>query len=134
LINLSSYLLKQENMMKQHNDNIEAEISKTMQALDEIQPIKVDHLFRARLMQRVAHECTPKTTGSHVAQRRLDYRLAVMSLLFVINLGSALVSIQQSTEQPTTSISKAPNNQSDDYITQEFAYYDQTASYGDQAP
>ena len=119
--------------MKQHNANIEAEISKTMQVLDEMQPLKVDHFFRARLMQRVDQEFTPKKSGKHFAIR-LDYRLAVMSLLFVINLGSTLVSIHQSTEQSTTSISKAPDNQSDDYATQEFAYYDQTVSYEDQAP
>ncbi len=119
--------------MKQHNDNIEAEISKTIGLLDEMQPLKVDHFFRARLMQRIEQEETQQQRRKNLAWR-VDYKLAVMSLLFVINLGSALVSMHQSTEQSTTSISKAPENQSDDYATQEFAYYDQTASYEDQAP
>ena len=119
--------------MKQHNDNIEAEISKTMQVMDEMQPLKVDHLFRARLMQRIEREETQQQSRKNLVWH-VDYKLAVLTLLFIINLGSALMSKPQQTSQSATTISAISDNQSNEYATQEFAYYDQTALYEEPAP
>jgi hypothetical protein len=51
-----------------------------------------------------------------------------MVLLVIINLGSALLSLQNSETQLSAGISEVIDSMSDDYTTQEFAYYDQTAA------
>jgi len=118
--------------MKQHNENIEAEVSKTMNLLDEFVPLELHHQFRVRLMRRVESEIGQEKNRQY-SGFRFNYRLAFIALIFVINLGSTLLSVKQSDESITT-ISEVSSNQSDDYSNQEFAYYDQTASYENQAP
>ncbi|MFZ4525815.1 MAG: hypothetical protein ACOYOE_09765 [Chlorobium sp.] len=119
-------------MMKQHDENIEAEVSKTMHLLDEFVPLELHHQFRVRLMRRVESEIG-LGEGIQYSGFRFDYRLAFMVLVFVINLGSTMFSVQQGDNSITT-ISEVSINQSDDYSNQEFAYYDQTASYENQTP
>ena len=118
--------------MKQHDKNIEAEVSKTMSLLDELIPLEVNHQFRTRLMRRIESEAG-MGKGINYSGFRIDYRLAFMVMVFVMNIGTTMLSVQHSDESITTS-SEAPFNQSDDYSNQEFAYYDQTASYENQAP
>ncbi len=120
--------MKQDTMMKRHDENIEAEVSSTMNFLDELAPLEFHHQFRVRLMHRVESEIGSKYSGF-----RIDYRLALMVLVVVINLGSTTLSVQQGDESIAT-ISEVPFNQSDDYSNQEFAYYDQVASYENQTP
>jgi hypothetical protein len=121
--------MKQEYKMKQSYEKIEREVAKTMQLLDELKPLEVNHHFRARLMQRIDAECME---GSRQVKsgfsRYLDARLAFMVLLVIINLGSALLSLQNSETQLSAGISEVIDSMSDDYTTQEFAYYDQTAA------
>ncbi|TLU85855.1 MAG: hypothetical protein FDX21_04675 [Chlorobium sp.] len=124
--------MKPEKMMKQHDDNIEAEVRKTMDLLDELAPLEVHHQFRVRLMQRIDNEIGQE---KHIKYPgfRIDYRLAFMVLLLAVNLGSTMLSVRQGDETITT-ISEVPVSQSEDYSNQEFAYYDQTASYENQTP
>lgn len=114
--------------MKQHDKNIEAEVCKTMSLLDELVPLELHHQFGVRLMHRVEEETDLKYSGF-----RIDYRLAFMALIFVVNVGTTMLSIQQGDEARTT-VSEVPFNQSDDYSNQEFASYDQGASYENLAP
>lgn len=113
--------------MKKHDDNIEARVVETMALLDEVQPLEVHHLFRVRLMERVEREFgegAGARGGNH-----LDFRLAFMALLLVVNLGSALVSVFHGNRQVTGgAVSELLDSQSDDYGSQEFAYYEQTAA------
>lgn len=118
--------------MKQHNEKIEAEVSKTMNLLDEFVPLELHHQFRVRLMRRVESEIALER-GRQYFGIHFDYRLAFMALIFVINLASTLLSVQQGDES-TTTISEVSFIQSDNYANQEFAYYDQTAFYENQAP
>lgn len=125
----TSELLKQEPMMKPYNEKIEAEIAKTMKLLDELEPLKVHHLFRVRVMESV--EKTFSRTSGRVAKahdRMADLRFAFMALLFIVNVGSALLSIQNGQRPLTTQISEFSDATGDDYSAQEFAYYDQTLS------
>ncbi|MEI7933701.1 MAG: hypothetical protein WCH30_01420 [Chlorobiaceae bacterium] len=124
--------MKQDTMMKQHNEKIEAEVSKTMNLLDEFVPLELHHQFRVRLMRRVESEIGLERGGQYFGIH-FDYRLAFMALIFVINLASTLLSVQQGDES-TTTISEVSFIQSDNYANQEFAYYDQTAFYENQAP
>ena len=124
--------MKQELMMKQPNNNIEEQVAKTMKLLDEMKPLEVNHFFRVRLMQRIELEFGPGMKHSNaVTGNRFVFRLAFFALLIIINLGSAVLSVQQN-KRGTTSvsgISEMLDKLSDDYTSHEFAYYDQSATY-----
>ncbi|NTV05486.1 MAG: hypothetical protein HGA59_03140 [Chlorobiaceae bacterium] len=116
-------------MMTKRNENIEKKVSETMKLLDEMGRVEVNHLFRVRLMQRVEREFGEGAGRAHSRfGNRVDVRLAFMTLLLIINLGSALLSVFDSNRQTTTTLSELLDNQSDDYSSQEFAYYDQTVT------
>jgi hypothetical protein len=124
--------MKQEKMMKQYNENIEAEVCKTMQLLDEIKPLEVHHLFRVRLMRRIEDELGQRRKSR--SNTRSEYKLAFIVMLLVINLASALLLVKPGENQSVTTIGQLAESQSDDYSSQEFAYYDQTTSYERTTP
>jgi hypothetical protein len=135
---LSSHIMKQEPMMKKHNEIIESEIGETMKLLDEMRPLEVHHLFRVRLMERVEREFGEGAglAGDRMGNR-LDFRLAFMVLLLVVNLGSAIVSLVDGNQQIASTVSELLDGQDDEYNSQEFAYYDQnslTGAEGTQTP
>ncbi|MEI8033040.1 MAG: hypothetical protein WCH05_06830 [Chlorobiaceae bacterium] len=115
--------------MKQHNEHIEAEVRKTMQLLDQMEPIAVHHLFRARLMERIGREfggeAAPSAGGF---LRHLDLRLAFMTVLVIVNLGSAALSLQEGGNYAASAVRDTLETASDDYSSQEFAYYEQTTA------
>ncbi|MEI8185910.1 MAG: hypothetical protein WCG19_04350 [Chlorobiaceae bacterium] len=116
--------------MKPHNDNIEAQVAKTMELLDEMKPLKVNHFFRVRLMQRVEKEFGPDSKHSDsFAENRFTLRLAFFTLLIIINIGAAVLSVQQNNRRTTSGISEMLDKLSDDYTGHEFAYYDKSAAY-----
>ncbi len=124
--------MKQEFMMKERNNNIEAQVAKTMKLLDEMKPLEVNHFFRARLMQRIEREFGPEAKQTHaVAGNRFVFRLAFFALLIVINLGATVLSVQQNKRWTTSvsGISEMLDKLSDDYTSHEFAYYDQSSTY-----
>lgn len=126
----SAQVMKQELMMKRHNNNIEEQVAKAMMLLDEIKPLEVDHHFRVRLMQRIEYEFGQRSGYAQAGLRnRFDFRLAFMALLIMVNLGSALLSVQHNNLGKTPGISEMIDNLNDDYPSQEFAYYDQTSAY-----
>ncbi len=105
--------------MKNNKVSIASEVEKTMRLADEMAPLEVNHLFRVRLMQRIELE---SVGGTH----SLDFRLAFIALLVIINLGSTVLSLQTKKQQASAISSEVLENQSYDYTNQEFAYYDQT--------
>jgi predicted Kef-type K+ transport protein len=123
--------MKQKLMMKQPDNNIEEQVAKTMKLLDEMKPLKVNHFFRARLMQRIDREFGPGMKQSHaLTGNRFMFRLAFFALLIIINLGSAVLSVQQNNRGTTSGsgLSEMLDKMSDDYASNEFAYYDQSGS------
>ncbi len=115
--------------MKQHNEQIEAEVEKTMKLLDEMKPLEVHHFFRARLMERVEREFGPEAVASRRGfLHHLDLRMAFMAVLVIVNLGSAALSMQDSGNYTAPATAETLDSANDDYSTQEFAYYDQTAT------
>jgi hypothetical protein len=112
--------------MKKHDENIEREVRKTMMLLDEMPPLELHHQFRVRLMQRVEREFGEGRKSRFV--NRIDFRLAFMVLLLCANLGSAFFSVFNGSQQTTATISELLDNQSYDYTSQDFAYYDQAAT------
>ena len=128
--------MKQELMMKQHNNNIEAQVARTMKLLDEMKPLQVNHFFRARLMQRIEQEFgfgAKRSTMS--ADNSFAFRLAFFALLIIINLGATLLSVQQNNRGTTSgsAISEMLDKLSDDYTSQEFAFYDQPGAYATES-
>ena len=122
--------MKQKLMMKEHNTNIEARVANTMKLLDEMKPLEVHHFFRARLMHRIEREFGPGLKQSYaVAGNRFVFRLAFFTLLIIINLGAAVLSIQQNTFGTSSGISEMLDKLNDDYSSHEFAYYDQSGTY-----
>ncbi len=125
----TSEVLKQEQRMKPYDNNIEAEVAKTMQLLDELKPLEVHHLFRVRVMQRVEAAFSQKSgKGASARGHTADFSFAFMALLIIVNVGSALLSLQNSERPVTTESSELSDISGDDYSVQEFAYYDQTVS------
>jgi hypothetical protein len=106
--------------MKYNHVNRASEVEKTMRVADEMEPLEVNPLFRVRLMQRIEQEAGGRAHS-------LDFRLALIALLVLINLGSTVLSLQTKKQQVTAIRSEVPENQSYDYTNQEFAYYDQTS-------
>ena len=119
-------------MMKQQNKNTEEKVARTMKLLDEMKPLEVNHFFRARLMQRIDREFGLEAKHSNtVAGTRFAFRMAFFALLIIINLGATVLSVQHNNRGTTSgsSISEMLDKLSDDYTSQEFAYYDQSATY-----
>jgi len=115
--------------MKPYDKNIEAEITKTMKLLDEMKPLEVHHLFRVRVMQRVEVMSSQKSgrmtgAGGGVA----DFRFAFIALLLVVNIGSALLLLQNGQIPVHADISALSDTSGEDYSSQEFAYYEQTGN------
>jgi hypothetical protein len=119
--------MKQEPMMNKRNEKVESEVNKTMQLLDAMVPLEVGHQFRVRLMQRIDEEFG-QTSNVRNFSIRFDFRVALMALLLMLNVASTLF-IKPDEELKVNVAAQVAESQGDEYSTQEFAYYDQTASY-----
>ena len=75
--------------MMNKKDHIDTEIRKTMEVLENLPDLKTSYLLRARLMERISHETSQSFHEVNSAARGL--KLALMALLLIINIGSALV-------------------------------------------
>ncbi len=116
-------------MMKPNKINIEAEIANTVKLLDELEPLEVHHLFRVRVMQRVESVCSQKSGRViNLPGSVTDFRFAFMALLVIVNVGSTVLSLQNSKTLSKNETSESYEASGDDYSTQEFAYYDQTGT------
>jgi hypothetical protein len=121
--------MKQEKTMKKGNEDIEKKVQKTMQLLDEIKPLEVHHLFRVRLMQQIEQDNSERSLRKFfAASRHLDFRLAFMALLIVINIGSAMISLEHQENPTITGISERVDSLNDDDTSPALAYYDQADS------
>ncbi len=113
-----------------HNDmHTREEVKRTMAVLDGIRPIEVHPGFRVRLMQRIEEESNAGALTANGIASRLNYRFALMLLLIIINLGSALVVLLQNAGDSAPAISEILGNFGDDYSSSTFAYYQEPAPY-----
>jgi hypothetical protein len=114
--------------MKQHNDHIEAEVMKTLKLLDEMPVLKVHHLFRVKLMQRV-DDMQQSSARKGNGALSLNVRLAFMALLLLVNIASAVLFIRSDKVRPLASLGgNASEWFSDDYASPALAYYAQPAN------
>ncbi|NTV97706.1 MAG: hypothetical protein HGA70_00885 [Chlorobiaceae bacterium] len=114
--------------MNKRHDNIETEVAKTLNLLEEIKPLEVNHFFRVRLMQRIEQESARGITKFN-AGWGLDLRLALMALLIIVNLASAMIAVTRDNSQVKSGISEVMDNQGYDYTRSTYAYYDQTGTF-----
>ncbi|NTU97958.1 MAG: hypothetical protein HGA62_09125 [Chlorobiaceae bacterium] len=117
--------------MKKRHDNIEAEVAKTLNLLDEMKPLEVSHFFRVRLMQQIEQSPAQGLARFNTGwgSGRLDVRLALMALLIIVNLASALIAVTRDNTQVKSGISEVMDSQSYDYTRSSYAYYDQTGTF-----
>ncbi len=84
--------------MTQHNDRIETEVRETLELLDTLPRLEADHLFRARVLQRISNDTDLSAGRANVPVRGM--KLAFMALLLFVNVGSGLVlMLSEKTEQ-----------------------------------
>lgn len=115
-----------------HNRNSDMhsteEARKTLALLETMRAPEAHHLFRARLMQRIEEEAARGGFGRSGAMASMNYRLAFMLLLIVINLGSALLVLLSQGTESTPSIGEMISSFGDDYSSSTFAYYQEPAA------
>ncbi|WP_157858176.1 hypothetical protein [Pelodictyon luteolum] len=105
------------------------EVKRTMAVLDGIRPIGVHPSFRVRLMQRIEEESNAGALKTSGIGSRVNYRFALMLLLIIINLGSALIVLLQNAGDSAPAISEMLGSFGDDYSSSTFAYYQEPAPY-----
>lgn len=113
--------------MKQSKSHIEQEVRKTLQLLDEMERIAVHPSFRVRLTQRIEREFAEGAQGAAPAWQ-LNYRLAFMLLLIIINIGTAFLAMRHDNQETGPAVSDVIETLGDDYSSPTFAYYDQASA------
>ena len=78
-------------------------------------------------MQRVERECIQHSATA--LRSRIDFSLAFIALIILINLGAAALFMPLNDRPATSGISEMLDKLSDDYTSHEFAYYDQSSTY-----
>jgi hypothetical protein len=106
---------------EQHN----AEAKKTLEMLERLPRVEVNHLFRARLMQRIDAMEVTKSSRVAVFGGGFSPRLALMALLLVLNFASAIMLYLHETPQATgASGAIAAESFSEVYGGPALSYYD----------
>ncbi len=106
--------------MNRSKEQRDAEVMKTMGILDNIPSIKVNHLFRAHLLQRIdaAGESRSFAGG-------FNPRLAFFGLLLGINIAMGTLLFLHQEPQTTARPVATAESFSDDYGSPALSYYDQ---------
>jgi hypothetical protein len=128
-------MYKRESTMKKSNVNIETEIDRTLNLLDEMKPLEVNHFFRVRLMQRIEQESEQRSNKLAIGRGvgKIDLRFAFMALLIIINVASAIVSFIHTDSPVRSGISEMLDSQGYDYARPAYAYYDPTGTFPSDA-
>lgn len=110
--------------MSRTTEQRNAEVTKTLGVLDQMPRVEINHLFRARLMQRIEAMEANKSSGIAVFGSTLNPRLALMALLLVLNVASALLLFMHETPQATGASIAVAESFSEDYGGAALSYYD----------
>ncbi|TNJ36652.1 hypothetical protein [Prosthecochloris vibrioformis] len=100
---------------------IEQEAAKTLAMLDSLPSLEAHHLFRARVLERLAEEAecpaSPAFMNSYVV------KMALMILLLAVNIVTAILIMQPAEEESMLSKSEMLEIISDDYGSPAISYY-----------
>lgn len=109
--------------MSRTTEQRNAEVKKTLEVLDQMPRVEVNHLFRARLMQRIDAIETHKASGNALFNGALNPKLAFMALLLVLNIASGFM-IFMHEPQATGPAGTIAESFSEDYGGPALSYYD----------
>ncbi|NTV68140.1 MAG: hypothetical protein HGB06_10800 [Chlorobaculum sp.] len=110
--------------MNRSNEQRNAEVGKTLEMLDKMPKIEVNHHFRARLMQRIDALEVKQSTGAAVFGGAFSPKLAFMTLLLVLNVASAVMMYMHQSPQSAGSSAAVAESLNEDYGGPALSYYD----------
>ena len=117
--------------MNRTTEQRNAEVAKTLDMLDKVPKVEVNHLFRARLLQRIDAMENGKTAGATLFGGTFSPKLAFMTLLLVLNVASAaLLFLHEAPRQNSGAATAVAENPSADYGGPALAYYDDQPASG----
>lgn len=115
--------MKQDNAMKHTREQLESEVTRTMEILEQMPRLRVHHLFRARLLHKIAEAGEDNLSG-RAAGGMFNARLVFMTLLIVVNITSALFfyrhDVQSGFAEKSTDLQEAF---SEEYASPALSYY-----------
>jgi hypothetical protein len=101
--------------MNRTTEQRNAEVTKTLEMLDKMPRIEVNHHFRARLLQRIDAMEVRKSTGAVVLGGAFSPKLALMTLLLVLNIASAVMLYMHQSPQLAGASGAVAESMSEDY-------------------
>jgi hypothetical protein len=117
--------------MNRTTEQRNTEAAKTLDMLDKMPKVEVNHLFRARLLQRIDAMESGKTAGATLFGGAFSPKLAFMTVLLILNVASAvLLFLHEAPRQNTGAATPVAENVSADYGGPALAYYDDQPSSG----
>lgn len=111
-------------------EQIEAEVSKTLELLDRIPQVEASARFRAQLMQRI-DSMEPASRGGITANAAFSPKVAFLTLLLMLNIASGMLLFMNEAPQPATSSSSTlADSFSEGYGSPALSYYDDQSALG----
>lgn len=110
-----------ENPMHQKQRQIKLEAEKTLAMLDSLPRLEAHHLFRARVLERLAEEAG--TPANQAFMNSYVVKMALMLMLLAVNIVTALLIMQPAEEESMLSRSDMLEIISDDYGSPAISYY-----------
>ncbi|HHE31937.1 MAG TPA: hypothetical protein ENL07_04765 [Chlorobaculum parvum] len=111
-------------------EQLEAEVSKTLEILDQIPQVEAGHRFRAQLMQRI-DSMEPASRSGITASDALSPKVAFLALLLMLNIASGMLMFMNEAPQSASSVSGTlAESFSEDYGSPALSYYDNQSALG----
>ena len=108
-------------MTMMNRNDINTEVRKTIEVLDNLPRVEAHYLFRARVMEKISHEASIHPGGTNTPMRSM--KLALMAFLFIINIGSALVLMLSNGSEQTFSKQDTLESLAYEYSSPALSYY-----------
>lgn len=122
--------MTRDRTMKRNSEHIEAEVSKTLELLNEIPQVQVSGRFRTQLLRRIDSMEQPQGTGA-TAIALFSPKVAFLMLLLMLNIASAILLLNNDDSDPASSPTSAlAEHFSEDYGGQALSYYDDQLAFG----
>jgi hypothetical protein len=124
----TSHLMKPDKTMNRSTEQRNAEVEKTLGLLDQMPRVEVNHLFRARLLQRIDAMEAQKSSRTTAFAGGFNPRLAFTALLLVLNVASGVMLYLHESPQATSAIAESFSGE--DYGGPALSYYDDQSTIG----
>ena len=109
--------------MKQDNEPYASEVMKTMEIFEQMPRLRVHHLFRARLMQKIG-ESGKNVPVKSSAAGMFSPRLVLVTLLVMANIVSAILLFSHdAAEQAAGTLADTQESFNEEYAGPALSYY-----------